>query len=97
MKPLTTQTTRSAAQQRADIDMDQRLADALARAHHFTTTIKFETAYRTWRFATLAEARAAQPEMEQLANNHRKALVYCVTIDAMTHLVPDSYQLGEQQ
>lgn len=70
-------------------DMQAIALEFMSRAHHFTCTILFDRHYHTRRFRTLAEARAYRPEIERLAGNDRKALVYCVTVDATTHFVSE--------
>lgn len=73
-------------------------AEMVARAHHFSVTILSNRKYVTWRHRTLDGARALRGTLEHLANNSRKALVYAITPDGGTHLVPDSFQFdGENR
>lgn len=70
----------------------ERISLAVAGAHHFTTTIFRNGGYQTIRSTSLAEARTHRTELEQAANNHRRAMIYAVTPDGHTHFVPDNFQ-----
>lgn len=65
---------------------------AHSRAHHFTTTCFKNGGYLTIRSKTLSEARAARPGLERQAANGRKALIYAVSPEAMTDLIPDWFE-----
>ena len=69
---------------------DVILRQALADAHHFTCTILLNRRFKTYRFDTLAEARAYKPKLATEAANNRKAMVYAVTRAGTTHFIPDS-------
>ena len=69
--------------------IEAQTAQAIRTAHHFTTTIYSNHSYVTWRFVDLAAARAAAPRLERLVANHRKAMIYAVTPDGLTHFVPN--------
>lgn len=69
----------------------ERTLDAYRRAHHFTTTILKMGGYLTERSTSLEAARGLRPALEKRAANNRKALVYAVTPDGGTHLIPDSF------
>lgn len=72
-------------------ELEKIVAEAVANAHHFTCTIQIDRRYQTFRFPTLAEARAYKPALESAAANGKHAMVYAVGQNLMTHFVPDSF------
>lgn len=74
---------------RAPAIADERVLDALRKADHFTCTILSKNRYITHAYRTLTAARFVRRELEALASNGRKAMIYVVTTDGDTVFVPD--------
>lgn len=75
-----------------ETELAEIVARAVADAHHFSCTIQRGSGYQTYRFPTLAEARAYKPTLQAAAANGKLAMVYAITRTGMTHFVPDSFQ-----
>jgi hypothetical protein len=96
---------KSAARSRTqtDADLAQITADAVAGAVEFTATIRAadpdhrgRTRNFTVRRATLAEARAMAARLENLFHNGRRALVYAISANAMSYMVPNDFIQTEE-
>lgn len=86
---------RKLEKQRAD--ERPRLENILGRAVLFTATIFVRGGYITHECKTLDDARAQRAGLESQAGNGRKPLIYAVTPDRFTHLIPDWFNPGEKQ
>ncbi len=65
----------------------------IERADHFEATIFLGTGrYHTASFDLLADAREAARQFTTTANNGRRGMVYAVTPEGRSTLVPDTYQ-----
>lgn len=82
-----------------DAELARITADAIARAVEFTTTIRAHNPKTgrmhnfTVRRATLEAARGMVPRMELGFNNGRKALVYAISAEGFSFLVPAEFQI----
>lgn len=79
------------AKRRAAEREAEKARAACQAATHFTTTIFVNRGYDTLTSASLEAARSKRLSLEQAANNGRKAMVYAVTPDGFTHLIPDNF------
>jgi hypothetical protein len=64
--------------------------EAMLRASHFTSTIQKDRRYITFEWPTLREARAAARMMPAAFQVNRGAIVYAVTPEKMTFMVPSN-------
>jgi hypothetical protein len=69
---------------------------AIERASYFTVTMLVDGHHERIEFKSLDLARAARPQFEQKFGGNRRALIYAVTSDDFSHMVPDWYQPVEK-
>lgn len=75
---------------------DLATIQGIERASYFTVTLRVGGAYRTHDLKTLELARQAKPLLEELHGGQRRALVYAVTPEGFSFLVPDTYNPMEK-
>ena len=75
---------------------DTANAEAIARASYFTVCLLVGGHHEKLELKSLDLARKARPLFEEIKGGARRALIYAVTPDGFTHLVPDTYNpIGE--
>lgn len=90
---------KSARRKSTDAELARITADAISRAVEFTTTIRAEhprtkrMQNMTLRRPTLALARAQVARLESAFPNGRKALVYAITAEGFSFLVPADFKI----
>lgn len=70
---------------------DAHNAQAIQRASYFTVVLLVQGRQEKLELKTLGQAREAKPLLETIHGGSRRALIYAVTPDGLSHMVPDSY------